>query len=145
MTHLVANPWKESSGTCTCCGNTSKTIWGDLSNQERTLAVYFIQWTVNSPDHHPNIDLIVGEWGEGTDPQQRILVSLEFKPTTDGGSFMVIDAQHRFESKRTICGRGMLRAEVIGTPLASDVFALVDALWLNEPRLSEVKALNEMA
>lgn len=145
MTHIVATPWKESSGICACCGSASKTIWGDLSNQDGTVAVYFVHWTVDSPSYHPNIDLILGEWGEGADSEQRVLASLEFKPATDGGAFMVIDGQQRFENKKTICGRGLQREEVIGTPLATEVFALVDALWISDPRLSEVKALNELA
>jgi len=89
---LTATPWKESSGVCDCCGNASKRIWGDLSAGESTIAVYFVHWTVGNADHFPNIDLIIGPWGEGAKPEARALVSLLYRPSAEGGSFMVIDA-----------------------------------------------------
>jgi len=44
-----------------------------------------------------------------------------------------------------LLGRSLLRAEVVGTPLASEVFALVDAIWLTDSRIAEVKGLNDAA
>jgi hypothetical protein len=140
---IVATPWSESGGTCDCCGRTSKTIWGDLATDGSALAVYYVSWTVAAPEHEPKIDLIVGAWGNGTDPQNRILVSLLFRPAPDGGSFMVVDASDT--SYRNLCGRAMRRAEVVGTPLGQEVFALVDALWASDPRMSDVRALNHAA
>jgi hypothetical protein len=142
---LAATPWKESGGKCACCGRTSKTIWGDLSQDKTTLAVYYVQWTVESPEHNPNIDLVLGQCGEATVAENRFLVSLLFKPATDGGAFMVIDAEERLQTKRNICGRAMRRCEVVGTPLAGEVFRLVDALWLTDPRMSEMQTLNNGA
>lgn len=140
---LVATPWNESLGTCACCGQVSKTIWGDLSTDEVALAAYFIQWTVGLPEHDVNVDLIVGAWGEGTNHQDRVLVSVLYRPSSDGGSFMVIDGDDRFAGKRELCGRAMRRAEVVGTPFAQEVFSLLDGIWLTDPRITEVKALND--
>ena len=140
---ITATPWKESGGTCACCGRASKTIWGDLTQDGKTLAVYFVQWTVESPEHEPNVDLVLGPWGEGALVENRSLVSLLFRPGRDGGSFMVIDSEKRFEAKRSVCGRALRRDEVVGTSLAEEVFRLVDALWLTDPRMVEVKALCE--
>lgn len=142
MQMIAASPWKESFGICKCCGRKSKTIWGDLSDSEITQAVYFVQWIVDAPEHLTNIDLVMGRWGEDAGPDNRILVSLLFQPGNDGGSFMIIDGEGRPADSRTLCKRALRRAEIIGTPMASEVFGLVDALWLTEPRLDEVKALN---
>ena len=57
---LKATPLKETSSTCECCGNVSKTICGDVSIPEKTLAIYYVQWTVGSAEHYPNVDLILG-------------------------------------------------------------------------------------
>ena len=141
----VATPWKESFGTCACCGHTSKTIWGDLSTEQTVLATYFIHWTVGSPEHDVNVDLIVGAWGAGTKPEDRVLVSVLYRPASDGGSFMIIDGESRFAGKRELCGRAMRRAEVVGTPFASEVFSFLDGIWLTDPRIAEVKALNDVA
>ena len=142
---IVATPWKESAGTCACCGRASKTIWGDLSQGEATVAMYFVQWTVGAPEHDPNIDLIVGPWGEDAKPEYRLAVSLLYRPARSGGSFMVVDGEGRRTDDRALCGRALKRAEVVGTPLAQEVFALVDAVWLTEPRIGEVKELDNAA
>jgi len=31
------------------------------------------------------------------------------------------------------------RSEIIGTPLASQVFALIDAIYMGDPRLDEIR------
>lgn len=67
--------WNESAGHCDCCGCVSKKIWGDLSDAAGTQAVYFVHWTVGAPEHFPNIDLVLGQWGEGAEPINRDLVS----------------------------------------------------------------------
>jgi hypothetical protein len=100
---------------------------------------------VGAPKHDVNIDLIIGAWGEGTGPQDRILVSALYRPSPEGGSFMVVDAESRFERKSELCGRAIRRAEVVGMPFASEVFSLLDGVWLHDPRVAEVKALDNVA
>ncbi|NPC59397.1 hypothetical protein [Caenimonas soli] len=139
---IVATPWKESIGTCACCGRTSKTIWGDLAQGELTVALYFVQWTLGAPEHAPNIDLVVGPWGDEAKPEHRLAISLLYHPAQGGGSFMVIDGEGRRTDDRFLCGRALKREDVVGTPLAQEVFALVDAVWLTEPRICEVKELD---
>lgn len=142
---FIVTPWSQSGATCDCCGRTTKTVWGDVGIPNTTLAVYYVSWTRDAADHTPNIDLILGLWGEGSDPSQRMLVSLLYKPGPDGGSFMVIDSDHRLLNKLDVCGKGLRRVEVVGTPLADEIFAFVDAIWLLDPRMSEVQALNKAA
>jgi hypothetical protein len=43
---------------------------------------------------------------------------------------------------RSLCGRALERTDVIGTALANEVFSLVDSLWLTEPRIEEIRALD---
>lgn len=57
---------------------------------------------------------------------------------------MVVDGEGRRADDRSICKRAMKRVEVVGTALADEAFALVDSLWLSEPRIGEVKALNHV-
>jgi hypothetical protein len=120
-------------------------VWGDVSATGQTLAVYYVQWTVGSPDHNPNFDLIIGAWGEEADPGQRTLVSLMYQPGPAGGGFMIIDGEGRPADSRTLCGRALKRAEVIGTPLAKQVFQLIDAIWLHDARIAEVRGLGHEA
>lgn len=139
-----ANFWNESTGRCDCCGNQSKTIWGDLADSSGPKAVYFVQWTLDQPQHMPNIDLVLGPWGDGASPSDRVLVSLLYQPRPGGGSFMVVNGKGRRADDRSLCNRALERSEVVGTPLAEEVFSLIDSLWLTEPRIAEVQHLNDM-
>lgn len=141
---LHAEFWDQSGGHCDCCGNQTCTIWGGLSDASGARAAYFVRWTVGQPQHLPYVDLILGLWGEGTGPQDRVLVSLCYRPQPGGGSFMVVSATGRPGDDRKLCGRALEREEVIGTPLAQEVFALADALWLTEPRIADVRALDDL-
>lgn len=137
--------WNESVGHCDCCGNESKTIWGSLADSSGARAVYYVQWTVEEPDHMPNFDIVLGPWGDGTAPSDRVLVSLLYRPSPRGGSFMVASGKGRRADDRSLCGRALDRTDVIGTPLATEVFSLVDSLWLTEPRIEEIRALDILA
>jgi hypothetical protein len=100
---------------------------------------------VGAPEHDVNIDLVIGAWGEGAEPRNRILVSVLYRPSPEGGSFMVVDGESRLAGKSKICGRAMKRADVVGSPFSQEVFALLDGLWLSDPRIAEVRALNDVA
>lgn len=140
-----ANFWNESTGNCDCCGKQSKTIWGDLTDSYGAKAVYFVQWTVDEPGHMPNFDMVIGPWGDGTSPADRVLVSLLYQPRPGGGAFMLANGKGRRADDRSLCDRALERADVIGTPLANQVFSLVDSLWLTEPRIEGVRALDNLA
>ena len=135
---VIATPWNESGGVCDCCGRTSRTVWGDLSNSEGALAIYYVSWTKDAPEHLPTVDLIIGSWGEGASPEHRILVSMLYRAGADGG-FMVVDADDSRANKPELVGRAMKRAEVVGTPLAKEAFALVEVVWAQDARIGEPK------
>lgn len=137
---LKATPWKETSGACECCGKISKTICGDVSIPEKTLAVYYVQWTVGSAEHFPNIDLVLGPWEAGADPSERVLIALVYDAGPDGGGFTIIDSEARPANNRALCGRALKREEVIGTPFAEEAFQLIDAIWLDDPRIGELRS-----
>jgi hypothetical protein len=139
---LKATPLKEASAVCECCGKVSKTICGDVSVPEKTLAIYYVQWTVGSDKHFPNIDLILGPWDGDSDPSQRVLISLVYESGLDGGGFTIIDSEARPANSRKLCGRALKREQVIGTPFAQEAFQLVDAIWLGDPRIEALKQLN---
>jgi hypothetical protein len=80
----------------------------------------------------------LGQCGTGTTKADRYLVSLEFRRTERGPEFMVIDASQR-QVGAELAHRGLLRDEVIGTPLAKQAFDIVDAIWIQDPRIGEVR------
>lgn len=52
---------------------------------------------------------------------------------------MVVDAKDRLASVSDIASSTLARSDVIGTPLAPQVFAVIDAVYEGDPRLDEIK------
>jgi hypothetical protein len=127
-------------GPCECCGNNSRTVWGDINAGPRTAAVYYVQWTLTRVlDHGANFDLVLGPWGPGTCPTDRRVVAVAYRLIDGGPQFMVIDAAGRPVAKSgKLASEALRRDQVVGTPLAPEVFAMLDAIWLGDSRIAEL-------
>lgn len=128
-------------GPCECCGNMSRTIWGFvIAPNNESIAAYFVQWTTNNSDHGANFDLILGEWGESAKVENRNAVSLVYKVLNHQGSFMVIDSHERpFAKDNELVSNFLLREQIIGSPIAKEVFTVVDSVFAFEPRIQEIR------
>ena len=127
-------------GPCTCCGHNSRKVWGYLHAGDCTEAAYVVEWTLGRvAEHGAHFDFIIGEWGDDASSAQRVSVSLEFRRTPQGPQFMVIDSATRSVAKNELVGCALSRAEVMGTPLAERVFSFVDAVWLGDGRIGEIR------
>jgi hypothetical protein len=125
----------ERQSTCECCQNTTQRVWGWISGHNRTLAAYYVTFTSGRPDHGAKFQLIVGSWGEGTTFEDRIAVELDCRVSSGKPAFMVVDAS----PFPTVAARSLKRREVIGTELSAQVFPMVDAIYMNDPRLDEIR------
>ena len=126
-------------GPCPCCGNVTRRVWGYVHALGATEAAYFVEWVPGGVDHHgANFDLIIGPWGDGARSSDRVAVSLAFRRTPTGPEFMVIDAADREIGRSELVGSAPGRDEVLAGPLATRAFAIVDAVWLQDVRISEL-------
>jgi len=95
-----------------------------------------MHWTVghlNEPG--ANLDLVIGRWGDDTTGDDRASVALIHRELPDGSpSLMVIDAADRPIGHESLTKAALAREDVIGTPLAERVFALVDAIYEQDAR-----------
>lgn len=134
---LEVEPTEESGGFCDCCGNISRKVWGFVHQDGQTVAAYFVHWTVGkSLESHPaNFDLIYGPWGEGSQNKDRCAIALVHFENESGPGVMIIDANNRPVATSDLVGSAMRRDEVLGTSLASQVFAIFDAVLTQDQRL----------
>ncbi len=134
---LVVDTKGESSGHCDCCRHESRCVWGSVDHGDATVAVYWVNWTVDHlAESGADFDLVLGAWGEDTTSADRVCVSLLYrKPEDHPWSVMVIDADRSKRIGGEIADSGLRRDEVIGTPLAPHVFAVIDAIFLQDGRL----------
>ena len=127
------------TGVCDCCGRGSRTVWGYAYADDRPLAAYFVHWTLGHvPDRGANIDLVVGEWGDGATPAGRSAVSLAYRLLESGPGMMVIDADTRPVSLSALAGQLLRREDVVGSAFAQDAFAIADAVLAQDDRVAEL-------
>jgi hypothetical protein len=123
----------EDGGHCDCCGDTTKRVWGFVRYCGEPFGAYFLGWTVGKPDHGAAFDLILGDFDEDAPSTSRFAISLDYRIVEGSGSFMVVDAESRIpvEATNALFGKALKRTDIVGTELASEVFGVVDAIYLS--------------
>jgi hypothetical protein len=141
MGELTIEPTGENNFPCSCCGNTSRCVWGFVHSPEGGVAAYYVEWTIGRiADHSPNFDLIIGRWGEGATAEDRCMVALQYRLLDSGPAFMVIDPDGRPAATSELVGKALKRTDVIGKPIAEQAFGIVDAVWVQDTRIAELSA-----
>jgi hypothetical protein len=125
----------ETTGVCGCCGTQTQRVWGFVYRNSEPLAAYWMSWTTGHlKEFGANLDLVVGRWGDDASAADRVAVSLIHREQ-DGGrpALMVVDAEpSQFAELASVA---LARADVIGGPFAKEVFAVTDAIYLQDDRL----------
>jgi len=126
----------ESSGHCDCCGNESRCVWGMVYSDDVASAASWMHWTVGHlTEPGANLDLVLGCWGDGAHADDRVAIALVHRQQPDGSpALMVVDAAVRPFAKEGLAGSALARVDVIGTPLAAQVFKLTDAIYEQDGR-----------
>jgi len=136
---LTINPEDQRTfGPCDCCGNLTERVWGYVYEDEIALAAYFVEWTPGHADRAANFDLIIGKWGSDAEAANRSAVALAFRHLPTGPAFMVIDAGDRPIAASSLVGAVLNREQVIGTPISQTAFAVCDAIYLKDHRISHL-------
>ena len=126
-------------GPCECCGDVSRRATGMVRRDGDAYAIYHVDWTTQQVARHgAEFYLLLGRFGEGTTAADKFLVALHFFIEPDTFGFMVVDANQTPMATHPLAGRSLTREDVVDTPLAQEVFDLIDAIWLNDGNISEV-------
>lgn len=113
---------------------------------EAAVAAYWMHWTVGHlSEPGANLDLVIGRWGDGATPDDRAAVSLLHRQQPDGsGAIMVIDSRDRPCGNGDLAGTALKRDDVIGTPLATQVFSMADAIYKQDGRIFAEQLASKM-
>lgn len=126
-------------GPCPDCGEETRRVWGYVYRGDFPHAAYFVEWTPAHRDRDAVFDLILGRWGADANPNDRSAVSVAFRVLDTGPAFMVQDASKRRVASSPLVSRAWNRSEVVGQPLATDVFQICDLIYLADPRIAELR------
>jgi hypothetical protein len=123
---------------CSCCGNITRKVWGHVYDREGAAAAYFVEWTPGH-DNEANFDLVIGAWGDGTSPADRMSVAVEYKVVDTAPAFRIIDAALRPYANGKIAERALTREEALQDEYRAYVFAILDAIYLDDPRIDALR------
>ncbi len=115
-------------------------IWGYVYDLDAVVAAYFVEWTPGHEGRSANFDFILGNWGGDTDASDRQAAALEFRKLETGPAFMVIDAASRPVAQSPLVSEALERDAVVGKPIASQIFAICDTIYAEDPRIEELRA-----
>ena len=140
MQNILVEPSKSNdTGPCTCCGGTSRTVWGYISVEGAPRGVYYVQWTLGQvPRHGANIDLVMGDWADGAGPDKRVNVSLAYRVGAEGPEFRSIDPGGRPHAQSGLAQHMIPGRHVLGNPVAADAYAFAHAVLGQDPRVAEL-------
>lgn len=124
-----------NSGRCACCGKVRRTVWGYVFSDGGPRACYFVEWTLGRADCTARIDVVVGDWNDGTTEADRAAVAFEYHLHHGAPAFHVVDAAGRPAAEIGVA-RG---ADVAGTPLAAEARTIADAVLAADGRLGELR------
>ncbi|MBM4779680.1 MAG: hypothetical protein GQE15_18405 [Archangiaceae bacterium] len=97
-------------------------------------AVLLVRWTVGAR-HDAEVAVSVGAWCNA-DRSPRRLVALLLRQQPNGPAFMVVDADLARWDDSSLLGTALRSEDVLNTPLASEVFAILDAAGAADLRLA---------
>lgn len=126
-------------GPCPDCGQKTRRVWGYVYRSNIATAIYSVEWTPSHVQRDATFDLIIGKWGENAGASDRQAVSVAFRVLDTGPAFMVKDASVRRIGTSPLVSRASDRSEVVGQPIAADVFQICDSIYLADPRINELR------
>lgn len=131
---FTIEPGRENDLTpCECCGATTRIVRWFVYKAGTARAVYLVRWSVGEQHRDSDVAVSIGAWCDA-DQSPRQLVALSLRQLENRPAFMIVDVeQTRWGSEETL-GEPKKRVEIIGTPLADEVFAILDAVALQDMR-----------
>jgi len=110
-----------------------------VRRDDEPYALYQVHWTSQQVARHgAEFYIVLGEFGDGTTAADKFAVALHFYVEPHRFGFMVVDAGQTAIASNPLVGHALSREAVVDTPLAREVFDLVDAIWLGDINISEI-------
>jgi hypothetical protein len=136
---IVVIPEVEEELPCDCCRLPARRAEGRLAWREAPLGRYSVRWRPGEPSHGARYVLYLGDWTGrlAQDPPRVAAADLVAGPA--GGFVLRDDAPRLLRSLGRWRPRFIRRADAIGKPLGERLFAMLDAIHVKDPRLSEMR------
>ncbi len=113
----------------------TRIVRGFVNDENGAYAVYLVRWAPGRPQHDATIAVSIGGWG-GDESTPRRLVVLSHRILESGPGFMIVNAAESPWVADGFLGSPVSRDEALASPLAAQVFAILDAADEQDSRLN---------
>jgi Mrp family chromosome partitioning ATPase len=128
---------ENQSEPCECCGGKTTSLTRFVYNDGDAYAVYYAKFSNNHPERVVVATVSLGEWGEGSTPDQRVAFALELRNSENEYQVGLIDAQFSpWQDAKTI-GRTLSRDEALAHPLVKEAFHVTDHMVTDDAPIHE--------
>ncbi|MEQ1639027.1 MAG: hypothetical protein ABL903_20385 [Methylococcales bacterium] len=125
------------SEPCECCGGLTTSLTRFVYNDGDAYAVYYAKFSNNHPERVVVATISLGEWGEGSTPDQRVAFALELRVSETEFQVGLIDAQFSpWQNAKTI-GRTLNRDEALTHPQVKEAFYVTDHMVTDDALIRE--------
>jgi hypothetical protein len=129
-------PSGEKRHDCECCGGCSHTVWGYVHEEGGpTRALYYVGWTDGHDDKVVRMTVSLGAWGKGATADDRRAVAVEMR-APEGEPWMGVVDEALFDDPDRL-GLLLPRGVALESPSLSDLWDVLDAVVVADPRVSE--------
>ncbi|HEV7669669.1 MAG TPA: hypothetical protein VGS22_14190 [Thermoanaerobaculia bacterium] len=82
----------DESEACECCDGRTTSLTRFVHLDGEAYAIYYARFSDNHPDRAVLATVSIGEWGEGSTPDQRVAFALRIWPGKENHNVAVLDA-----------------------------------------------------
>lgn len=136
MLTIEFEPPSESE-PCECCGGQTTSLTRYVHRDGDAYAIYYAKFSNNHPERSVVATISLGEWGEGSSPEQRVAFALEIRSNDHEYQISLIDAVLSPWKEAKFIGRTLNREEALKHPLVKEVFNITDQIVTEDIPLRE--------
>ena len=100
-------------------------------------AVYYASFAVGHPERGARAIVSLGTWGEGATPEDRLAFPMEILANSDEYQVRMVDRESSPWRDTTFLGRVLDRAESLDHAWCEEVFALTNAMFVQDLPLKD--------
>jgi hypothetical protein len=125
MLTIEFEPPKESA-PCECCGGKTTSLTRFVYRDGDAYAIYYATFVDNHPDRVVVATVSLGEWGEGSTPEQRVAFAMELRTDESEYQVVLIDAERSPWRGADFIGRTLDRSEALEHQWVKEAFQVTD-------------------
>lgn len=125
-----------SASHCECCGGLTVRLTRFVFRDGDAFAVYYARYSNNHPENLVDFLVSIGEWGEGSRPDQRASFFCRVRPANGSYEVMLGDAAESAWGEAEIIGQKLSREQALRHPLKATAFEVLDQAFETDRSLA---------